>query len=332
MKVKSVDIARRLGLSKATVSLALNGKPGVNERTRQRVFECQGLLEKELEEALQNQNKTILAIVLNHNKHVLYDPKMDLFSDVVEGMEETCHLGGYQFRLEYRNDVEQKEADLLALCQEDRVKGVIFLGAEYLEIDRTFCSKIQKPKIIYDYDLSREGISSVYIDNENAAMLACSYLWDRGHRSIRYLSTSTKDVFNFDQRRKAFLMFLIEHGRPAAKTAILPMGIDSAEMIRRIRTYLQQEWNHEALVLENYQISTATLLAARSLSLSVPEDLPLVGIDRIGEVPGSASLPQVGIYHKERGALAIDLLIREISLGIPLCSRILVMPYLIPPK
>ena len=51
MKVKSVDIARRLGLSKATVSLALNGKPGVNERTRQRVFECQGLLEKELEEA-----------------------------------------------------------------------------------------------------------------------------------------------------------------------------------------------------------------------------------------------------------------------------------------
>lgn len=40
MKVKMVDVARHLGISKATVSLAVNGKPGVNEQTRQKVLEC----------------------------------------------------------------------------------------------------------------------------------------------------------------------------------------------------------------------------------------------------------------------------------------------------
>ena len=35
-----VDIARHLGVSKATVSLAVNGKPGVNEETRRMVLEC----------------------------------------------------------------------------------------------------------------------------------------------------------------------------------------------------------------------------------------------------------------------------------------------------
>lgn len=35
MNVKSIDIARALGISKSTVSLALNGKPGVSEQTRQ---------------------------------------------------------------------------------------------------------------------------------------------------------------------------------------------------------------------------------------------------------------------------------------------------------
>ena len=39
-EIKMVDIARHLGVSKATVSLAVNGKPGVNEETRRMVLEC----------------------------------------------------------------------------------------------------------------------------------------------------------------------------------------------------------------------------------------------------------------------------------------------------
>ena len=46
MKIKMVDVAKRLGISKATVSLAVNGKPGVNEQTRQKVLECIKELEK----------------------------------------------------------------------------------------------------------------------------------------------------------------------------------------------------------------------------------------------------------------------------------------------
>ena len=38
MKIKMVDIARHLGVSKATVSLAVNGKPGVNEETKEGWF------------------------------------------------------------------------------------------------------------------------------------------------------------------------------------------------------------------------------------------------------------------------------------------------------
>lgn len=49
MKVKMVDIARRLGISKATVSLAINGKPGVKEETRQQVLACMEQLKQEQE-------------------------------------------------------------------------------------------------------------------------------------------------------------------------------------------------------------------------------------------------------------------------------------------
>lgn len=40
MNIKMADVARYLGISKATVSLAVNGKPGVNEQTRNRILQC----------------------------------------------------------------------------------------------------------------------------------------------------------------------------------------------------------------------------------------------------------------------------------------------------
>lgn len=46
MKIKMVDIARHLGVSKATVSLAVNGKPGVNEETRKKVLDCLELMKQ----------------------------------------------------------------------------------------------------------------------------------------------------------------------------------------------------------------------------------------------------------------------------------------------
>ena len=52
MRIKTVDIAKRLGVSKATVSLALNNKPGVSESTRKEVLDCKKQMELEQEEQL----------------------------------------------------------------------------------------------------------------------------------------------------------------------------------------------------------------------------------------------------------------------------------------
>ncbi len=58
------DVARYLGISKATVSLAVNGKPGVNEETRQKIFQC-------IEDMKKNQGKLmqmIKVVIVNHRK------------------------------------------------------------------------------------------------------------------------------------------------------------------------------------------------------------------------------------------------------------------------
>ena len=97
MKIKMVDIAKHLGVSKATVSLAVNGKPGVNEETRRMVLEC-------LEEMKKNNgvipvkenivtvsghpvNQMIKIVIVNHSKGAACNSETDLWSDVLAAFD-----------------------------------------------------------------------------------------------------------------------------------------------------------------------------------------------------------------------------------------------------
>ena len=67
MKVKAADIARQLGLSKATVSLALNNKPGVSNKTKKMIFEYIDKMEYGLEESYEGKTIRILLYSINMN-------------------------------------------------------------------------------------------------------------------------------------------------------------------------------------------------------------------------------------------------------------------------
>ena len=73
MKIKAADIARNLNLSKATVSLVLNNKPGVSEKTRRRIFdyieEVTGEAERQKEEKNKQEleNKNIIKVLFIDN-------------------------------------------------------------------------------------------------------------------------------------------------------------------------------------------------------------------------------------------------------------------------
>lgn len=68
MKVKMVDVARYLGVSKATVSLAVNNKPGVNEQTRQKILRC---IVNVLSTGFWNDRKDCICIITDFRDHFI---------------------------------------------------------------------------------------------------------------------------------------------------------------------------------------------------------------------------------------------------------------------
>ncbi|MCC8074709.1 MAG: LacI family transcriptional regulator [Clostridiales bacterium] len=325
MKVKMADVARYLGVSKATVSLAVNGKPGVNEQTRQKILDCIRQMEenggnvpgqpKEGQSAVPNGwlTQMIKILVIDHQKQVVCDPELDLWPGVLSTFDAEARKLGYLCGITYLNGPEEETRKIIAECNLSLVAGVIFFGAEMEEADLQIAQQIHKPIVIYDYDPPNGAYSSVCVDNSRAVDLAFDLLHRSGAKKIRYLATS-KQIYNFEQRRGAFRYAMLRQGQTPQESDLVPLGSTIAEIASQTETYLQTHELPDAFLMENYQVSMGFLTAAQRLGLKLPGQVKLVGID---EIPSffmpDAGLVQIRIPHKERAIITMSLLDNEIK-------------------
>lgn len=319
VKVKMADVARYLGISKATVSLAVNGKPGVNGQTRERILRC-------IEEMEQNGGvipekaapepvrafQIIKVVIINNGKQVACDPELDLFSAVLKTFDSEARRRGYLYGLTYLNEADGRRQEIIEECNLDMVAGVILLGTEMDAADHEILHQIRKPLIIYDYVMPDGSRSSVCIDNALAVKMGMELFQHAGVSDIHYFGTGKK-VYNFETRREAFRYILLKQGRSPEEKMFLG-GKTIAEITEHAIKYFSENPVPEALLMENYQVSIGVLAAVQKLGIRVPEDIRLVGIDEVPEyVTPAVRLTQVKIPHAERAAIAMNLLDREIQ-------------------
>lgn len=320
MKIKMVDIARHLGVSKATVSLAVNGKPGVNEETRKKVLEC-------LEEMKKNNgvlpvpentagnlpaNRMIKVVIVNHRKQVVCDPELDLWSDVLTTFDSEARKLGYLYGLTYLNDNSAEAESVIAECNMDLVAGVILFGTELNEDDKEMLAKIEKPMVLYDCELADSSYSSVCIDNKGAVKSAMNYLYREGASDIRYFCTG-KDIYNFHVRRQTFQETRIGDDIVPKKSDIVELGEKIPKITENLLDWLRTNPLPQGMLFENYQVSIGALTALRKYGVRVPQDVKIIGIDEIPDyICPDMCLTQMRIPHAERAIMAMDLLDKEI--------------------
>lgn len=314
------DVARHLGISKATVSLAVNGKPGVNEQTRERIFRCIEELKRnggkfpETSDAGISQNmRMIKVVIINHRKQVVCDPELDLWSGVLSTFDAESRRRGYTYGITYMNEDDYEKQKIIAECNLDMVAGVILFATEMTDADYSILENICKPVVIYDFEVRDGSYSSVCIDNALAVDMAVDRLMEKGVTDIRYFSTE-KNIYNFVKRREAFRAAQLRMDKMPVKSDLIALGSSIGEITERAIEYLNSHKLPEAFVLENYQVSIGVLTAVRKLGISVPGELRLIGIDTIPEyVLSDFKLTQIRIPHEERAALAVRMLEQEME-------------------
>ena len=335
MKVKAIDIAQRLGISKATVSLALNNKPGVSEEKKALIFKCKEEMEEQIENAMarldEKENKenersesqeirkveykglTIKVIMYDCKLGILCDSALNVWTEILRIFDSEAKKAGYNIGITYVGNSEKEIAQLVEECNSPSVAGVILYGTEMKKDDFNLGLRaIRKPMVIFDYDAG-ERYNSVVIDNAEGVQKAVEYLSSRGCKKIEYLSQKI-DIYNFECRRAGFVSGVYRSGLSFEECQIIPVGttIDSVDLF--MQNWFQFHELPDAFLMENYQVSIGVTKALRTMNIKVPEQISLLGIDELPSfMTGNMQLDCVKVEHRERGYMTIELLLQEIE-------------------
>lgn len=306
MKIKAAQIARDLGLSKATVSLALNDKPGVSEETKKMIFQYIDRMEKGIDIVENN----IIKIVNYSKKENIYGGEVDLWSEVLSEFNKEAKKDGYSLGIDYINDDIDEINKLIMECNQGHVVGAIVFANDLDEDIFKLFKQIKKPLIIYDNDFDDDNYSYVMIDNYQGMEKIIKLIVEKDFNEVCYLANS-HDNYNFRKRRMAFTDLISKYNLTGR---IFITSNDVESVYEAMKTELVDKSFPKVLISENYQVSIGTIKAIQEMNLSFKDDINLIGID---EIPDyfcyGHHLTALKIIHGKRAGVALSLLKKEIE-------------------
>jgi LacI family transcriptional regulator len=273
------QIASDLNVSNASVSRALNNRPGVGEDLRERIL----ARAREL-----NYVPSVMARGLATQKtysigfFVYEKPGLDtqadpFYGEILRGIEIIIGQTDYHVTISTLTDSIVSAPEQFRFVRERRIDGMILAGPD---IPSHFIQAMLEsglPVVLVDNKLD-SSVSSVNSDDEMGGYFAAKHLIEAGHREIGILTGPTKWASNA-RRLKGYMRALEGAGLQATIVSAARTDIGSGKS-----AYMQlMEENPDitAICAVNDSMAIGAIHAAQAFGLSVPEDLSIVGFDDI---------------------------------------------------
>lgn len=324
MRVKAVQIAEDLGISKATVSLALNGKPGVSEQTRNKILEYKDYLEKggQAPAAGKAGGQIVILLVIN-GKNISYNSEIDLLTEVLAACETEARKKGYTLSVLYADIQKEPIENFVEKYSSGQADGVILIATELEDDQIRKFESIRAPMVIYDNESPDAMHNCVAADNALGVRRAVEYLFAKGCRNITYLA-NRETIYNFRKRREAYCSVMLEHNLIPYQS-IVEIGTTVNSVKEAMRSYLNTHKLPDAFIMENYQVTIGTMQVLKEKGVHIPAELQLVGIDTVPAfMTADCKMTAVSIPHAERAVLAMMMLEREMTEPMNIKSRVLI--------
>jgi LacI family transcriptional regulator len=264
------DVAKRAGVSIATVSYVLNGSRKVSPELREavlRAVEEMGYIPNAVAKSLREQRTRTLGIVVP-------DIGNPFFSALIQAFEACAREQGYRVIVASSEEDGSLEEDALLNLTGRQVEGIALVPTQDLHNPP---SK-QVPLVVLDR-LSRSlDVDAVGVENEASAYLATRFLLEQGHRRI-LVPASDLRLTNIQERIQGYLRALEERGLKADPSLLVECGRGPLEGVRRRIAEAIQRLQPTAVFPITNRLTLATLRAIRELGLRVPQDLSVIGFD-----------------------------------------------------
>lgn len=263
------EVARKAGVSEATVSRVLNGRGGVAEATRTSVLTALDVLGYERPTKLRGERARLVGLVLPE----LQNPIFPAFAEAVTG---ALVQRGYSPILCARTIGGVSETDFVQMLLEHRVSGIIFAGGNYAtaESDHGHYRGLAErglPVVLVNAGVEGLGFAHVSTDDAVAVEQAHSHLVSLGHERIGALLGPADHVPS--QRKLAALV-----DRAASGTFEVQRSTFSMEGARVAAVRLVER-GVTGILCASDVLALGAIRAVRRLGLRVPQDISVVGFD-----------------------------------------------------
>lgn len=281
------DVARRAGVSTATVSRVYNRPGSVSEEKRRAVAEAAqqlGYQPSRVASALRRMGEAqVLVLELRHTaRHYWTDSRTYswFFADAVRAMMGVFHGSMYYLTL----DTWNVEEDLAAIVAKHRPAGVICFDVETRE-EAERVRSIGVPYVLCWHVKDLHGFNRVASDNYRGGYLAGSHLRGNGYRSPVYVTGPSFNPAVHEARLQGFVDGLdtVEVTRIDAG-----LGIDAGRAAGQALVPAIRAGRADSIGVVNDITALGVAHALLDAGLRIPDDVAMVGYDNM---PVNVTLP-----------------------------------------
>lgn len=316
--MKIEDIARIANVSKAAVSLAINGKPGISEEKRKEILEIvkeygyKPLRKVKKKEEIRN---FVLRFVACTNKDIIPDDYQNLpyFSELLSDL--STEVNKFPFSLLINSipsnnlEIELRDAENTQASD-----AIILLGTNLNEEHLRIVRNIQANVVVVDTCIPTTNFNFITMNNYQGGYLAANYIIENGHKNIGYAKGIPR-IYNFEERQKGFVDALIQHditlkeeyifAFPAMEIQEHPVIMDQLNKLNPLPS---------VIFCENDYIAISLTKTLEKMGIDIPNTISIIGFDNIKEAQViSPELTTINVNRKEIVRIALQKLFNKLA-------------------
>lgn len=281
MKVTIKDVAKKVGVSIATVSLVLHGNSRISPETRKKVLKAieeLGYRPSQLARGLVMRRTGNIGFVLTEDHFLRTEP---FYTRIFLGAEFGARDSDFFILLATIPSRFSADDLMPRFILQENIDGLIVAG----KVPKTFLERLEEyhlPVAFVDYYPAQGDASAVLIDNVDGAEQAVRHLIELGHRKIAFVGGDPEHP-SIRDRYMGYRMALEKAGLPFVADLVITneQATGKKSGYRAMCRLLEKNVEFTALFACNDAMAIGVMECLKKRGIKIPEQVSIVGFDDI---------------------------------------------------
>lgn len=299
------DVADKVGVSKALVSLVFRNAPGASAETRKRVLDAADEIGYRV-----NRTAALMTAKRSHLIGAMANIGSGFHAEVVEDLVAAADRAGYEIVLGAVTPTHD-ESRVIDTLRDFRCEGLLLIGPELPTLDIATLGKAL-PTVVIGRRITEPSVDVVRSADGRGIAAVVDHLVGLGHRDIVHVDGGSGTISS--DRRNGFLRAMRRHGLDAYARVIDGEFTEDAGM--RAASELLDAALPTAVVCANDYSAIGVMDRLRRAGVSVPEQVSVTGFDNnVLARLGSVDLTSVSQQPREQADRAIEAVVQRLDGG-----------------